>query len=166
MGHFASQFPNKKKNNQPQMTTSVAVDEFSKRFEEDFFFRACMSSAKVSDMWFVYNGAYFHMTRCKEFFTRLQEGGVNMVIELRDDRCYKAQGVDTVSFQRESGKPLWFADVLYVLGLKKNLISISTLEDKGYEVKFHNGRLFVRPIGSSDKMDRIIWIREEKEYKL
>jgi len=76
------------------------------------------------------------------------------------------QGVDIVSFQRESGKPLWFADVLYVLGLKKNLMSISTLEDKGYEVKFDNGRLFVRPIGSSDKMDRIIWIREEREYKL
>ena len=31
-----------------------------------------------------------------------------------------------------SSKPRSFADVLYVLGLTKNLISISTLEDKGF----------------------------------
>jgi hypothetical protein len=46
------------------------------------------------------------MTRHKEYFTRLQEGGVNLVIELGDDRCYKAQRVGTILFQRESGKPL------------------------------------------------------------
>jgi hypothetical protein len=79
---------------------------------------------------------------------------------------YKAQGVGTILFQRESGKPLMFADVLYVPGLKKNLISISTLEDKGYEVNFCNGRVFVRPIGSSEKMDRMIGVQEEKVYKL
>jgi hypothetical protein len=59
------------------------------------------------------------MTGRKEFFTRLQEGGVNLVTEIRDDRRYKAQGIGTVSFQRESSKPLRFADVLYVPGLKE-----------------------------------------------
>jgi hypothetical protein len=142
------------------------VDEFAKSFEEDFCFIACMSSATVSDMWFVDSGASCHMTGRKEFFTRLQEGGVNLVIELGDDRRYKAQGVGTVSFQRESGKPLRFADVLYVSGLTKNLISVSTLEDKGYEVTFRKGRVFVRPAGSSEKMDRMIGVREEKVYKL
>ena len=39
-----------------------------------------------------------------------------------DDVRYQAQGVGTVSFQRESGKPLSFADVLYVPRLTKNLI--------------------------------------------
>jgi hypothetical protein len=29
-----------------------------------------------------------------------------------------------------------FRDVLYVLGLKKNLISISTIQDRGFEVSF------------------------------
>ena len=118
MGHFTSQCPEKNKKNQSHMVASATVDEFSKSFEEDFCFIACMSSATVSNMWFVDNEASCHMIGCKEFFTRLQEGGVNLVIELRDDRCYKAQGVGTVSFQRMSGKPLRFADVLYVLGLK------------------------------------------------
>jgi hypothetical protein len=46
------------------------------------------------------------------------------------------------------------------------LISVSTLEDKGYEVSFCKGRVFVRPIESSEKMDRMIGVREEKVYKL
>jgi hypothetical protein len=80
------------------MAASATVDEFAKSFEEDFCFVACMSSAIVSDIWFVDNGASCHMTRCKDFFTRLQEGGVNLVIELGDDMRYKAQGVGTVTF--------------------------------------------------------------------
>jgi hypothetical protein len=140
------------------MVYSTIVDVFAKSFEEDFCFISCMSSATVLDMWFVDNGASCHMTGCKEFFTRLQEGGVNLVIELRDDRCYKAQGVGTVLFQRESGKPLQFADILYVLGLKNNFILVSTLEDKGNEVNFYNGRVFIRPTGSSEKMDRMIGV--------
>jgi hypothetical protein len=166
MGHFASQCPKKKKKNKPQMAASAKVDEFAKRFEEDFCFIACMSSTTVSDIWFVDSGASCHMTWHKEFFTRLQEGGVNLIIELRDGRRYKAQGVGTVLFQRESGKPLRFANILYVLGLTKNLISVSTLEDKGYEVTFRKGRVFVHPTGSSEKMDRMIGVREEKVYKL
>jgi hypothetical protein len=162
MGHFASQCPEKKKKDKPQMAASAAVDEFAKSFEEDFCFVACMSSTAVSDIWFVDSGASCHMTGRKEFFTRLQEGGVNLVIELGDDRRYKAQGVGTVTFQRESGKPLWFADVLYVPGLTKNLISVSTLEDKGYEVTFRNGKVFVRPAGSGTKMDRIIGVRQRE----
>jgi hypothetical protein len=130
MGRFASQCSKKKKKNQPQMATSAAVDEFAKSVEDDFCFIPCMSSAVVSNIWFVDNKASCHRTGHKEFFTRLQEGGVNLVKELGDDMHYKAQGVGIVSFQRESGKPLRFADVLYLLGLTKNLISVSTLEDK------------------------------------
>jgi len=42
--------------------------------------------------------------------------------------------------------------------LTKNLISVSTLEDRGYEVIFHKGRVFIRPGGSSEKMDRMIGV--------
>jgi hypothetical protein len=105
MGHFSSQCPEKKKS-QPQMEASTVVDEFAKSFEEDLCFIACMSSIVVPDMWFVDNRACCHVTGCKEFFIRLQEGGMNLVIELGDDMHCKVQGVGTVSFQRESGKPL------------------------------------------------------------
>ena len=82
------------------------------------------------------------MTGQKRFFRDLQEGGTGIHVELGDDAWYQAQGVGTVSFEREFGKTLSFADVLYVPGLTKNLISVSTLEDKGYQVKFCDHRVY------------------------
>ena len=35
------------------------------------------------------------------------------------------------------------------LDLKKNLISVSTIEDQGYEVTFRHGQAIVYPIGDS-----------------
>ena len=87
------------------------------------------------------------MTEQKRFFRDLREGGIGIHVELGDDARYQAQGVGTDSFERESGKPLSFADVLYVLGLIKDLISVSTLEDKGYQVKFRDHRVYIRPKG-------------------
>ena len=56
--------------------------------------------------------------------------------------------------------------MLYVLGLTKNLISVSTLEDKGYQVKFHDHRVYIRPKGSDRSLDRVIGRRSGKVYKL
>ena len=39
------------------------------------------------------------------------------------------------------GQVLYLQDVLYVSNLKKNLVSISTMEDKGFEVAFIDGKV-------------------------
>ena len=133
-GHFTSQCPDRKKKNNTQMAGSAKVEEFNKNFDENFCLIACMASTTGSSIWYIDNGASSHMTGQKIFFKDLQEGGTGIHVELGDDARYQAQGVDTVSFERESGKPLSFVVVLYVPGLNKNLISFSTLEDKGYQV--------------------------------
>ena len=112
-----------------------------------------MASTTGGNIWYIDNGASSHMTGHKRFFKDLQEGGTGIHVELGDDAWYQAQGVGTVSFERESGKPLSFADVLYVPGLTKNLISVSTLEDKGYQVKFRDHRVYIRPKGSNRSLD-------------
>ena len=66
----------------------------------------------------------------------------------------------------ESSKPLSFVDVLYVPGLTKNLILVSTLEDKGYQVKFRDHRVYIRPKGSDRSLDRVIGRRSGKVYRL
>jgi hypothetical protein len=163
--YFSSQCPEKKKS-KPQMATSVGVEEFCKSFDEYFCLVACMSSSLAPSVWYVDNGASCHMTGHKEFFNKLQEGGVNLHIELGNDARYKAQGIGTMMFQREFGKFLRFIDVLYVPGLTKNLISTSTLEDKGFEVTFRGGKVYIRLKGSTAKMDKVIGVRNEKVYKL
>ena len=55
---------------------------------------------------------------------------------------------------------------MYVPGLTKNLISVSNLEDKGYQVKFCDHRVYIRPKGSYRILDRVIGKRSEKVYRL
>ena len=56
-----------------------------------------------------------------------------------DESIVRVVGIGTVTFQRESLPPLAVSEVLYVPGLRKNLISVSAIEDKGYEVTFRGG---------------------------
>ena len=78
------------------------------------------------------------MTGAKDQFTQFSDRRINLEIELGDESIVKVVGIGTVSFQRESLPPLAVSEVLYVPGLK-NLISVSTIEDKGYEVTFRGG---------------------------
>lgn len=53
---------------------------------------------------------------------------------------------------------------MYVLGLKKNLVSIAMLEDRGYDVTFSKGKVFLRHIamGQVNK----IGIQVKNHYKV
>ena len=81
-GHFASQCPDRKKNNNTQMACSAEVEEFSKNFDEDFCLIACMASTIGNNVWYVDSGASCHMKGHKRLFKSLQEGGLNLHIEL------------------------------------------------------------------------------------
>lgn len=91
-------------------------------------------------------GASFHMIGCREFFSDLEEKDLQMHIELGDNGRYSAIGIGTLTFMRDSGSPLHFKDVMFVSGLKKNLISIYVLEYHGYDVIFSKGKAFLRHI--------------------
>ena len=62
------------------------------------------------------------MTSNKELFNILEEKDLQMHIKMGDDRRYIATGIGTVTFQRESGKPLIQKYFMHVPGLKKNLV--------------------------------------------
>ena len=56
--------------------------------------------------------------------------------------------------------------MLYVLGLAKDLISISAIKDQGYEVEFRDGKVLIHLRGSSSKTTKVIGFRPGKLYKL
>ena len=66
-----------------------------------------------------------------------------MHIEMGDDERYSTTGIYAVTFQRESGSPFTLQDVMYVTGLKKTLVFISMLEDRGYDVISSKGKAFL-----------------------
>jgi hypothetical protein len=70
---------------------------------------------------------------------------MDLVIEMGNNAKCREAGHGTITFQKESEKPLMVRDVLNVPSMTKNLISISALEDRGYVVSFLNERVYIRP---------------------
>jgi hypothetical protein len=162
-GNYAGQCPNKKKK---QTSASAKVEEFSAKFDKEFSLVVCLSTRVThSSVWYIDSGTSRHMKSFHENLTDLTQI-CDLEVVLGDDRVVKVVGSGTTSFQRESLPPMLLRDVLYVPGLKKNLISISTIEERGYEVLFHDGQVLLFPKGSNITSAKVIGTRHDKLYKL
>jgi hypothetical protein len=76
------------------------------------------------------------MTGVREHFTDLIDLEIKMGISLGDDTIVRVVGHGIVTFQMDTMPCTSFKDVLFVSGVKYNLISVSTLQDRGLEVSF------------------------------
>lgn len=149
------------------MVASADMKEFSSKFKKEFSLFSCLATcSRTSRVSYIDSGASAHMSGVRECFSELNERGVSVEVELGDDRVVKTVGRGTVSFQRESRHPLRFRDVYYVPGLRKNLISVSTIEDRGFEVRFREGRVYILPKGASFASAKVIGTRCGKLYRL
>lgn len=143
------------------------LEEFSSKFEREFSLIACLSSCSGSSrVWYIDNGASTHMSRVREVFSEITERDIDVEVELGDDRVVRVVGRGIVAFQRESRPPFRFRDVYYVPGLKKNLISVSTIEGRGLEVLFRDSCVYILPRGASFASAKVIGTRIGKLYKL
>eukprot|EP00253_Pinus_taeda_P035081 PITA_35081 len=104
------------------------------------------------------------MKGCREFFSDLEEKYLHVHIKLGDDRRYSVIRIGIITFKRESESPLHLKYVMFILGLKKNFISISILEDRGYDVIFSKGKAFMRHIATWQVKQ--IDVRVKNLYKL
>lgn len=117
-------------------------------------------------VWYIDIGASTHTTGVRECFSELSERGVRVDVELGDDRVVGTVGRGTIAFQRESRPLSRFQDVYYVPVQKKNLILVSTFEDKGFEVHFQDGRMYILPRGASFASAKVIGTRSGKLCRL
>ena len=95
------------------------------------------------DVWLIDSGASRHITRFKEALSDMVEKDTNLEIVLGDNDTYLVKGTGTVTLHLSQGQILRLQDVLYVPNLKKNLVSISAMEDKGFNVAFTNGKVLM-----------------------
>ena len=141
-GHYATNCLQKKKNK--QVVGSSVGEPLASQFELDFSLIACLVSSVMGSVWFLDSGVSFHMTGDRDLFSDLEDKDLGVHIEMGDDGRYSATGIGTILFERESGKPFVLKEVMHVPGLKKNLISVAMLKDKGYDVVFSEGKAFLR----------------------
>ena len=93
------------------------------------------------DTWFIDSGASNHMTGQNKTLSRLEENNSPYKVSLGDDYQYPIKDIGEESYNIDSGTPMKMKEVLYVPDLKKNLLSISTLDKKGYRVSFIYGQV-------------------------
>lgn len=83
----------------------------------------------------------------KEILSNLVERESNLNIILEDNSTHLVKGFGFMKFHLEFGEFVVLHDVMYMLGLKKNLVSIYALEDKGMRVAFIRGKVLTWPVG-------------------
>ena len=89
------------------------------------------------------------MTVFKESFVKISEPESPHKVKLGNDYQYPIKGSGESSYKLDSGKSMKMQDVLFVPGLKKNLLYISTLDAKGTRVAFIDVQVIMWPKGKT-----------------
>ena len=92
-----------------------------------------------NDTSLVDSGASKHMTCYKDSLSYLVQEESPHKVMLGDDYQYLIKGMGEASYKLDYRNSMKMKDVLYVPGLKKNLLSISDLDKKGFRVAFVDG---------------------------
>ena len=83
-----------------------------------------------------------------------------MKVSLGDGYQYPIKGIGESIYKLESRTSTKMKKVLYVHGLKKNLLSISSLDKKGYRVAFIDGQVLMWSKGKT--LEDVVVIVEEQ----
>jgi hypothetical protein len=107
------------------------------------------------------------MIEARELFNSLSKEDLELHIELGNNAKYAVMPImPSVQFQLESRGSFDSQEVLYVPGLKKNILSILVMEDNGYEVKFQRGQVFICSGGDNPNTALRIGVRDGNLYRL
>jgi hypothetical protein len=118
---------------------------------EDYVLFSALSRSMTyeQDTWLIDSGASKHMTRHKYILSSLTENDFPYKVSLGDDYQYPIKGMGESTYKLDSRTSMRMNDVLYVPGLTKNLLSISTVDNKGFRDSFIYGEVIMWPKGKT-----------------
>lgn len=142
------------------------ISKSDRSTEVDGLFPALLGTFQDENIWVIDSGASRHMIGHPHQLKTLSNGKSSYSVELGDNKNYPVKGIGSTSIKLDNGSSIHLNNILYVLGLCKNLISISSLEEKGDRVAFINGKVVVWAKDSSLEKVRTIGVQEGRLYKL
>ncbi|GJR86957.1 retrovirus-related pol polyprotein from transposon TNT 1-94 [Tanacetum coccineum] len=92
--------------------------------------------------WIIDSGGSFHMTPRRDFLFDFKEFNGGTVL-LGDNTACAIKGTGKVGVQMKDGSSFVLENVRYIPELKRNLLSLDTLDREGYTMKLQNGRVKV-----------------------
>jgi hypothetical protein len=163
---------NKRRNNKRHHAHAVEDDEPPKKLikeeiEDYVLFSALFGSVTPGeDTWLIDSGASKHMTGQKDIISNLIEKDFHQKVSLGDDYQHPIKGMGESTYKLDSRTQMRMKDVLYVPGLTKNLLSISTIDKKGFRVAFVEGEVLMWPKRKTIEDGVVIGTEEGGLYKL
>jgi hypothetical protein len=136
------------------------------QYNEDINISSLSSMVPLNEnTWLIDSGASRHMTGIRNHLTHFIEKETHLHVVLGDDARYNVRGVGTSTFQLDSDMQLKLEEVLYVPGMKRKLVSILDLEEKGYKITFLEGKVLAWHKHSHINSSKGIDIRDNNLYK-
>jgi hypothetical protein len=152
---------------EPQRRQTRAATREQELQKEHYLVSALSDTiTKSEEIWLIDSGASKHMTDFKQNLANYQDRNYKAKVELGDDGTYKIKGFGSTSFQFHSGNIFHIDEILFVPGLKNNLIFVPVLESKGYTVVFSKGKAFLWSSINDPSTAITIGTRECGLYKL
>ena len=91
-----------------------------------------VTTTESDKKWVLDSGCSFHMSPNKDWFETFNEVLEEQVL-LGNNKCSEIKGIWTVRIKMFDGVERVLQQVRYIPTLKRNLISLGTLDSKGYE---------------------------------
>ncbi|XP_050916077.1 uncharacterized protein LOC127131187 [Lathyrus oleraceus] len=105
-----------------------------KRYPDDMVVMDIVADDHVeSNIWFLDPGCSNHMTGRKVWLVDFDESKKSKV-KLADNSLLQAKGTGNIVIQRSIGAKALIKDVLYIPGMKCNLLSVGQLIEKGFSM--------------------------------
>jgi hypothetical protein len=98
------------------------------------------------DAWLVDFRALVHMTCNKNWYTNFKETQNGVSIYVGDDRAHQIKGYRDIPVTLSNGIVRHIRNVVYVPGIKKNLIFVSTITDQNLKVEFFKNYCIVKDL--------------------
>lgn len=160
-GHYAMKCLDRIK----QHASMVEVNKGSDSERLVFYSTLSSQVTSSSNTWVIDSGASRHITGFREHLDTLVENS-NEEVTIGDDSNYPVMGIGTCNINLKSGISLQRTGVLFVPGIKRNIVSVSALEDKGYRLTFMEGKVLAWPKNSTIKKAHTIGVRQGSLYRL
>jgi hypothetical protein len=153
-GHYAKDCRRRKFNESKYNKHSGNFVDKGARVCDDFKnLKLFVSDAALSadnddaNAWFIDSGASIHMSCNRNWFDTYHEN-INDVhkIYLGDDRSHEIKGYGDLSVTLPTSEVKQIHNVMYVPGIKKNLISVSTIANQDLKVEFVKSQCVVKDI--------------------
>ena len=100
------------------------------------------NASRLNDSWVLDSACFFHVTPHRDWFDTYKSVNCGFVLMSNDATC-KVVGIGTIKIKMFDNVVRTLGEVRHVPKVKKNLISLETLDSNGYCYNYENGLMKV-----------------------